>query len=211
MTARTLPAARPWYVSALLAVLAVALLLGGVWLYARLQSPYPYYGTVYTPPQPAARFQGTDGQGRAYAFTPTGHTTALFFGFTHCPDVCPLTLGYLEKAREQLTPEQQRQFQVVFVSLDPARDTPDKIGPYVRYFGTATGVRVPEPALAQLARSYGVSYVKAPLPGQPGEYQINHTSATYLIDAQGQRRLIWDYTQLSDINRVVQDIQQVMQ
>ena len=208
------PAPRPWYVSALVAALAVLLLLGGVWAYTRLKSPFPYYGTLYDTPQPAAAVTGlhfAGGQATPYAFTPgQGKTTALFFGFTHCPDVCPATLAYLERVRQAMTPGQQANFQVLFVSLDPDRDTPQKIAGYLTYFGKAQGVQVKEPALAALARSYAVSYIRAPLPGQPGEYQINHNSATFLIDAAGNRRLLWDTTQLGDTQRVLKDIQQVM-
>ena len=206
------PAPRPWYVSALVGLLAVGLLLGGVWAYTRLKSPFPYYGTVYDTPWPAASVTGLGMVGSVV--TPTtialgeGKTTALFFGFTRCPDVCPATLAYLERARQAMTPAEQAKFRVLFVSLDPGRDTPQKIASYLNYFGPAQGVQVKEPALAALARSYGVSYVKAPLPG--GGYQINHTSATFLIDAAGNKRLLWDYTQLTDTKRVLNDIREVM-
>ncbi len=206
------PAPRPWYVSALVGLLAVGLLLGGVWAYTRLKSPFPYYGTVYDTPQPAASVTGLGMVGSVV--TPTtialgeGKTTALFFGFTRCPDVCPATLAYLERARQAMTPAEQAKFRVLFVSLDPGRDTPQKIVSYLNYFGPAQGVQVKEPALAALARSYGVSYVKAPLPG--GGYQINHTSATFLVDAAGNKRLLWDYTQLTDTKRVLNDIREVM-
>lgn len=206
------PAPRPWYVSALVGLLAVGLLLGGVWAYTRLKSPFPYYGTVYDTPQPAASVTGLGMVGGV--MTPTtialggGKTTALFFGFTRCPDVCPATLAYLERARQAMTPPEQAKFRVLFVSLDPGRDTPQKIASYLNYFGPAQGVQVKEPALAVLARSYGVSYVKAPLPG--GGYQINHTSATFLIDTAGNKRLLWDYTQLTDTKRVLNDIREVM-
>lgn len=206
------PVPRPWYVSALVGLLAVGLLLGGVWAYTRLKSPFPYYGTVYDTPRPAASVTGLGMVGSVV--TPTtialgeGKTTALFFGFTRCPDVCPATLAYLERARQAMTPAEQAKFRVLFVSLDPGRDTPQKIASYLNYFGPAQGVQVKEPALAALARSYGVSYVKAPLPG--GGYQINHTSATFLIDAAGNKRLLWDYTQLTDTKRVLNDIREVM-
>ena len=199
--------ARPWYVSALAAGLAVALLLGGLWGYTRLRSPFPYYGTVIEDAGTAPGFSGQDEHG-AYTFRPAGGTTALFFGFTHCPDICPATLAYLERVRAGLTPAERRAFRMVFVSLDPARDTPGRIGEYLRYFGAAQGVRVPEPALADVARSYGVSYVKAPLPG--GDYQINHTAATFLLDRSGRRRLLWDFTQLANTARVLADVRQVM-
>lgn len=211
MSAAPVPA-RPWYVSLLVALLAAALLLGGVWAYTRLKSPFPYYGTTYDAPQPAAGLSGlryAGGRVTAYVFTPgLGKTTALFFGFTHCPDVCPATLAYLERVRQAMTPVERAKFQVLFVSLDPDRDTPQKISDYLKYFGTAQGAQVREPALAQLARSYAVSYVKAPLPG--GGYQINHTGATFLIDAAGNKRLLWDVTQLTDTKRVLNDVREVM-
>ena len=203
---------RPWYVSLLVALLAALLLLGGVWAYTRLKSPFPYYGTTYDAPRPAAGLSGlryAGGRVTPYAFIPgQGKTTALFFGFTHCPDVCPATLAYLERVRQAMTPAERAKFQVLFVSLDPDRDTPQKISDYLKYFGTAQGAQVREPALAQLARSYAVSYVKAPLPG--GGYQINHTGATFLIDAAGNKRLLWDVTQLTDTRRVLNDVREVM-
>jgi protein SCO1 len=205
--------ARPWYISAAAALLAVLLLLGGIWVYTRSKSPFPYYGTVYDTPQPAASVTGlsvVSGQVQAYTFTPpaAGKTTALFFGFTHCPDVCPATLAYLERVRQALTPRERQNFQVMFVSLDPDRDTPNKIHDYLKYFGPSQGVQVKEPALAALAKSYAVSYVRAALPG--GGYQINHTAATFLIDSAGNKRLLWDLTQLTETARLLQDIREVM-
>lgn len=205
---------RPWYVSLIFALIAVAALLGGVWLYARIQNPFPYYGTTYTPPQTAPAFSGSDQDSRAYTFAPQGKTTALFFGFTHCPNICPLTLTYLDKVRQRLSSEQQREFQIVFVSIDPVRDTPAQLKSYVGFFGTSPaskmlGVNVPEPQLAAVARSYGAGYSRADT-GSKTEYQMNHTTATYLIDRRGQLRLLWDYTQLSNLERVQADIQEVM-
>ncbi len=195
--------------SLLFALLAVTLLLGGVWLYARLRTPFPFFGTVYPASQAAPLFAGTDQNEDAYTFAPKGKTTALFFGFTHCPNICPLSLTYLAKLRSQLTPEQQERFQVVLVSLDPQRDTPAVLKDYVRFFGEATGVQIQEPELAKVARSYGAGYTKAEVKG-PDDYQINHTTATYLIDDQGSLRLLWDYTQLSQLSRLQADVQEVM-
>lgn len=200
---------RPWYVSLLFALLAVTVLLGGAALYNRLKNPFPFFGTTYTPPQTAAVFTGTDQLGKPYTFAPQGKTTALFFGFTHCPNICPLTLSYLQKVREKLPPAQQKDFQVVLVSVDPARDTPAQLKSYMDYFGTGTGVNVPEPQLGQVARSYGVGYSKADIKSKD-VYQINHTTATYLIDRTGQIRLLWDYTQMSQLDKVAADIQEVM-
>lgn len=200
---------RPWYVSLLFALTAVALLLGGVWVYARLQSPFPFFGTAYTPPLTAPSFSGTDQNGNAYAFAPNGKTTALFFGFTHCPNICPLSLTYLNKLRERLPAAERRNFQIVFVSVDPQRDTPKQLGSYLSFFGTAVGVHIPEPELKKVALSYGAGYTKADIKG-PDDYQVNHTTATYLIDRSGKLRLLWDYTQLPQLERLQADVQEVM-
>lgn len=201
---------RPWYASALLAVVGVTLLLLGAWGYARWQSPHPFYGTAYQD-MPATPLSGTAQDGGAYTFTPGagGQTTALFFGFTHCADICPLTLSYLNKARQALPEAQRKNFQMLLVSIDPARDTPARLGEYVSYFGPGTGLHIPEPALGEAARAYGVGYQKVDVKG--AEYQMNHTTATYLIDAAGKVRLLWDYTQLPQVPRVVSDVQYVME
>lgn len=200
---------RPWYVSLIFALIAVALLLGGVWLYARLKTPFPFFGTAYTPPISAPSFSGTDQNNIAYTFAPTGKTTALFFGFTHCPNICPLSLTYLNKLRGRLPAAERRDFQVVLISVDPQRDTPEQLKAYLSFFGTATGVTIPELQLKKVALSYGAGYNKADIKG-PNDYQINHTTATYLIDRRGRLRLIWDYTQLPQLGRLQADVQEVM-
>ena len=201
---------RPWYVSLIFALIAVTLLLGGVWVYARWQSPFPYFGTAYTPPQAAPVFSGTDQHNRAFTFAPNGKTTALFFGFTHCPNICPLSLTYLEKLRQKLPLAERQNFQVMLISVDPQRDTPAQLNSYLGFFGPAVGVTIPEPQLAQVARSYGVGYTKADIKG-PDDYQINHTTATYLIDKAGNLRLVWDYSQLPQLERLAADVREVMQ
>lgn len=206
----SVPTARPWYASALLALVGVTLLLLFAWAFARWQSPYPFYGTAYQGVR-AAGFQGVAHTGKPYTFTPGqgGKTTALFFGFTHCASICPLSLSYLNKMRAQLSPEERQQFDIVLVSVDPARDTTDRLAEYVPFFGSGTGVRIPEPALGEVARAYGVGYQKAEVKG--AEYQINHTTATYLIDREGKIRVLWDYTQLPQVERVLADVRHVLE
>ncbi|MFB9992796.1 SCO family protein [Deinococcus oregonensis] len=205
------PSGRPWYVSAILAVCAITLVLGGAWVFARIRSPFPFYGTAYDTPVQAADFKGTDQDGRPFAFSPATDqkVTALFFGFTHCPNICPLSLAYLDKVRLSLTPAEQAQFRVLLVSVDPARDTPERLREYVTFFGKAQGVQIAEPALSRVARAYGASYQKADIKSA-SEYQINHTTATYLIDASGRLRVIWDYTQLPQVERVAADVRYVL-
>lgn len=202
---------RPRYVSAILAVCAITLVLGGAWVFVRLRSPFPFYGTAYDLPKQAAAFKGTDQDSRPFAFTPATDkkVTALFFGFTHCPNICPLSLAYLDKVRLSLTPAEQANFRVLLVSVDPARDTPERLREYVTFFGKAQGIWMAESALSRVAREYGASYQKADIKSAT-DYQINHTTATYLIDAAGRLRVIWDYTQLPQVARVTADVRYVL-
>lgn len=211
-THTTAPPARPWYVSAILAVSIVTLMLSGAWLFTRAKSPYPFFGTAYNSPQPAAQsFTGTDDLGRPYRFQPdSGQVTTIFFGFTNCANICPLTLSYLSKVRAELTPEQRASWKTLFVSVDPPRDTVKRMHDYVTYFGDGTGVIIPEPQLSEVARAYAMGYQKVDVKGL-SEYQINHSTGTYLIDATGHLRAVWDYTQMPQVERIKADLLYVME
>jgi protein SCO1/2 len=131
---------------------------------------------------------GTDGQ----AFPSRrleGRPYAIFFGFTHCPDVCPTTLARLAKLRRDAGGE--RAFDIVFVSIDPERDTPEEMRTYAAQFETPIIALTGSPAqVDSVKRSYGVYAEKAPLPGAGHAahqgYSMNHTSAVLLFNASGQ-------------------------
>ena len=112
-----------------------------------------------------------------------GRWTLLFFGFTHCPDVCPTTLATLKRAVGGLQDFKPfaEQGQVLFVSLDPERDSPEKLAAYVQYFDprflSATGN---EEALDALIRPLGV--IRAKVPGKGDDYTLDHTASIFLID-----------------------------
>lgn len=192
------------------ALLAVAALLAGAWVYARLLSPVAYFGTPQRG-EVARTFAATDQDGRPFDLSSTrGQVVALFFGFTHCPNICPLTLSYLEKARTALPTDLRDDLRVVFVTLDPARDRPEQIGPYVRAFGPdIVGLYVPEPRLASVAKAYDVTYAKADVRSEQ-TYFINHSTATYVLDREGRLRLIYDYTQMPQFEKVSRDLAQIM-
>lgn len=116
-----------------------------------------------------------------------GRWSVVFLGFTHCPDVCPTTLTDLSQAQKQWEhlPEGRRP-QVLFVSVDPARDTPEKTGEYARYFHPATlAATANEPALENFATSLGMVYMQVPL--EDGDYTMDHSSALVVLDAQGRQ------------------------
>jgi protein SCO1/2 len=116
-----------------------------------------------------------------------GRWTLVFFGFTHCPDVCPTTLTELAGALRALAdmPTTTRP-RVLFVSVDPERDTAKLAGDYARYFHPDfLAATAQEPALAGFARSLGMVYMKSPLPG--GDYSMDHSATLVLLDPQGRQ------------------------
>ncbi|BDP44704.1 hypothetical protein DAETH_46730 (plasmid) [Deinococcus aetherius] len=207
----TRPVRRPVWQSLLWAILAVTLLLGGVWAYARFKSPFPFSGTVYDPQTTAPALTGTGEDGRPFALSSLrGQTVAVFFGFLHCANICPTTLASLERVRQVLPEAERANFRTVLVTLDPARDDVKKLREYVTFFSpSARGVFIPEPGLSDTAAAWGVGYQKSDVKSE-STYQINHTTGVYLIDREGRRRLVWDYTQLTNVDRVAADVREVM-
>jgi len=119
-----------------------------------------------------------------------GHWTLVFLGFTHCPDVCPTTLAQLALAQKQWTalPESIRP-RVLFVSVDPDRDTPDAIGEYAHAFHRDTLAATADvPALEAFARSLSMVFMKVPAPeGTPPEqYSVDHSASLAVLDPQGR-------------------------
>ena len=203
---------RPWMRSATLALFAISALLGGTLLYAKVKNPLSLYGTAYAAETPAPTLAGTGEDGRPLALTDLkGKTVAVFFGFLHCPNYCPTTLAALERVRQALPQEKQQDFSPLLVSVDPRRDTVKGINEYVKFFNPqAKGMRIEEPQLAQAAQAWGAGYQYAASKG-PLEYEVSHTTGTYLVDKTGKLRLIWDYSQVnSDTQRVAQDVLAVM-
>ena len=120
------------------------------------------------------------------AFGPSalvGHPTALFFGFASCPEVCPTTLSRLTALEQQLGAEGRR-LRVVFVSVDPARDTQSMLATYVSNFELpVTGLTGAVEEIDKLVGAFGAMYIKTPTEG--GGYTIDHTALVYLLDEQG--------------------------
>jgi protein SCO1 len=148
-----------------------------------------------------------NGQPRALADF-RGKVVVVFFGFTHCPDVCPTTLAELARAVKQLGPDGER-VQVLMVTVDPERDTPEVLKQYVtaldpRFIGL-TGD--PE-AIARTAREFKVFYQKSP-GATPETYSVDHSSGSYVYDPKGRLRLLVTYGQGADV--LAHDIAQLLE
>jgi protein SCO1/2 len=142
----------------------------------------PLHGMQLSPPQPAAGFTLRDQNGKAFSLAQTrGQAILLYFGFTHCQDVCPQTLALLGKARDvaKLTPQQVR---IVMVSVDPDHDSPAALHAFFRKVGVqATGLTGSRAMLDPVYRSYGIAV-------QPRRSDILHTDTIFLIDPHGRIR-----------------------
>ena len=119
-----------------------------------------------------------------------GHWTLVFLGFTHCPDVCPTTLAQLAQAQKQwiALPDSTRP-RVLFVSVDPGRDSPDAIGEYAHGFDRDTLAATTDvPALEAFARSLSMVFAKVPAPaGAPADqYSIDHSASIAVLDPQAR-------------------------
>ncbi len=134
-------------------------------------------------------FALTDANGRARTLADfRGKAVVIFFGYTQCPDVCPTTLAALADAMKQLGPDADR-VQVLFVTIDPARDTPALLAQYVPAFDPRfLGLYGNDEATQRVAREFKIIYQKQP-GSTPDTYTMDHSAGTYVFDPQGRLRL----------------------
>ncbi|MEF2073738.1 SCO family protein [Consotaella aegiceratis] len=113
-----------------------------------------------------------------------GKPTAIFFGYTHCPDVCPTTL-YEMAGYQQALRQEGKELQVVFVSVDPERDTPDFLKNYLSALGAdIVGITGDPDKVEKMVKGWGIYAEK--VPGNDGDYTMNHTASVFLLDREGR-------------------------
>jgi protein SCO1/2 len=159
--------------------LALVVLAAGAWA---LWRPHRFSGMLADPRASAPDFVLTDETGQPFALSALrGQWVLLTFGYTTCPDVCPVTMAFLRQARERLG-EDGEATRVVFVSVDPARDTPEVMGRYVAQFGEQNkGLTGSPEAVAAAAAAYGVKYEIRDIETAIG-YLVNHSAYVYVLD-----------------------------
>jgi protein SCO1/2 len=115
-----------------------------------------------------------------------GKVVLLYFGYTSCPDICPTSLTLMSIALSQLSAEESAQVRGLFISVDPERDTPQRLAQYSSHFHpTISGITGSPAEVAEVARRYGAIYQRAAGETALG-YTVDHSSVTYLINPQGQ-------------------------
>jgi protein SCO1/2 len=144
-------------------------------------------------------FRLTDHTGKARSLADfRGKVVVLFFGYTHCPDVCPTTLAELAETMKRLGRDADR-VQVLFATVDPARDTPELLAQYVPAFHPSfLGLYGDAEATARTAQEFKILYQKQP--GRtPGSYTMDHSAGSFLFDPQGRLRVYVGYGQGPDV------------
>ena len=177
------------YGTAALGVLGLTLFVGW-WQVDGPGAPKPVGQRPLTLSSMDFRLTNHEGQ-RVGPETLIGRASLVFFGFTYCPDVCPTTLsditGWLE-----VMGDDTEQLNVVFITVDPARDTVETMAEYVGYFHPAIrGWTGPAEQIARAAESFRVTYERVPTEG--GGYTMNHTASVFLFDADGRFVSTIDY------------------
>lgn len=203
-------------------IVAMVAVVAGVWLGASAfrdawqppGQPELQQGTLLTEPRALAAFELTDQDGMEFGLERLrGHWTFVSFGYTSCPDVCPMTLATLGSVERTLDAEGDRKDplpELLFVSVDPARDTPRKLGPYVRYFSPRlTGATGSDEQLRALAAQLGVMYAKVAGEDTALGYLVDHSASILLIDPQG--RLAAVFSTPHDAQRIAADFLSIIQ
>jgi len=173
-------------------VLCMALILSGC------SEPVAFKSTDISGADWGKDFNLTDHQGQPRRLSDfKGKAVVLFFGFTQCPDVCPTTLTSMRDVLGKLGPDAGR-VQVLFVTLDPTRDTMPLLAQYVPMFHPSfIGLRGDDASTAALAKDFKVFYAKQP-GSTPGSYSIDHSTGSYAFDPQGRLRLLLRHGETPD-------------
>ena len=170
---------------------------------------YEYLARKLPAPKPVPDFTLADQDGKPFSLESLrGKLVLMSFGFTHCPNVCPTTLANLANVYKLLSPDDQSRVQVLFITVDPERDTPEILKEYVSFFDNHfIGLTGQPGEIAALKNTYGVQSRKdAAGTGSPNEYNIEHTTGIFLIERSGQWIGSYRKNQLNDSQRVAEDL-----
>lgn len=188
-------------------VIGLALVLGAGW--ALLDRNYTYNGVVVVdPPPPAADFTLTDQHGQPFRLSQQkGKFVLIFFGYTNCPDVCPITLSEFKRVKAMLGSQADR-VEFVYVTVDPERDTVDRLAQYLPNFDPEfIGLTGDRATLERVWLDYGVVAEKQDS-GSAAGYLVDHSTRTYLIDADGNWRINFPYGM--EPEKIAQDLRHLL-
>ncbi len=185
------------------------LLVMGLTLPAAAGENPGFKGGAFDPPRPAPDFTLKGSNGSELRLSRyRGKVVALGFGYTFCPDVCPTTLADLAQVRKRLGAA-ANQLQVVYVTVDPERDSPERLRAYLGAFDkTFVGATGTAEELARVRKAYGISAVKKTFEGTSAAYLVHHSSFIYLIDPMGNLRIMLPFGR--SVDDAVHDVKMLL-
>jgi len=166
--------------------------------------PYQYQGSVIQPPVPAADFTLLDQEGNPFQLSDQqGNVVLIFFGYTNCPDVCPATMADFHTLHDALG-DRANQVDLIFVTVDPQRDTSERLKTYLANFDPAiVGLTGDPQVLEQVWKGYGVYQEKQDI-GSASGYAVDHSAFIYAVDKQGNLRLTYRFG--FDSSKIEEDV-----
>ena len=180
-------------------LLALTGLVGGILLSlslnnsGRVANPVDIPGLLWPNPKKISDFQLTDQNADTFDLEKLkGHWSMIFFGYTHCPDICPTTMTLLDSVIKDLTENNEKKLslpQIIFVSIDPKRDTQEHLAEYITYFNPAFyGLTGSEQNISSLTKQLGILYMKITNkdPGNINDYLMDHSSSILLLDPEAR-------------------------
>jgi len=169
-----------------LALILLTLVLSVLAIFIYLDTNQGLFGVRIDPPKPLPGFSLSSDKALVSLSSFSGKIVVLYFGYTNCPDVCPTTLANLRLALELLDPKQAEQVQVIFISVDWKRDTPEKMTSYAQAFNPAfIGLTGSQAQIDELTKEYGIFYKLNPADAN-GFYAVEHTASASVMDRQGR-------------------------
>ena len=173
----------------LLFIGVVVLAVIGLAVY-QFSQPVKYAGSLISPPKAMPDFTLQSAQGPLTLSSFRGKLVVLYFGYTNCPDICPLTLANLRQAMDQIG-DKAKDVQVLFVSVDWKRDTPEKMASYAAAFRPDfIGLTGSQDQIDKVTRDFGIFYLLN-VPDVKGYYSVDHTATTLVLDRSGALVLTW--------------------
>ncbi len=193
-----------------LLIFGISLLFGMVAVFTLLgpTKPYTFQGSLIDPPVEAPKFELSDVNGQRFKLSELGgQVVIMFFGYTSCPDVCPVTLTDFLRIRSKLG-NQAEKVSFVFVTVDPERDTPERMNKYLTNFDPMIiGLTGERAELESVWSSYGVYEAKVD-GGSESNYLVDHSSRIYVIDTDGNLRLTYLFG--TENQAIIEDVRQLV-
>lgn len=198
----------PWIIGTA-AVLVIALIAVIVFIRLGAQEPYEFHGATYDPPRKTPELVMTDQFGKEFRLSDHSDKVVLvFFGYTFCPDYCPATMSEVTEVLAMLGEDAER-VEVAFVSVDPARDTPDRLGEFVQFFNPDIyGLSASEEETETIKSDWGIIGEAQPVKDQGSYYLVSHTTTLFSVNTDGNLGPAWAFG--TDPELVAEDIQHMI-